>query len=58
MFLGVPIFACLQELVKYLLDRRLRRRDMPTEAYAYVERARTAGQEHTPEAAITEEKHD
>ena len=50
MFLGVPIFACVQELVKYLLNRRLRHRDMPTEAYAYVERARTAGPDNTPEA--------
>ena len=45
MFLGVPIFACVQELVKYLLDRRLRRRNMPTEAYAYVERARETASE-------------
>ena len=58
MFLGVPIFACVQELVKYLLDRRLRRRDMPTEAYAYVERARTAGQDNTPEAMTSEKHHD
>ena len=36
MFLGVPVFACLQVLVKYLVDRRLRRRNMPTEAYCYV----------------------
>ena len=58
MFLGVPIFACVQELVKYLLNRRLRRRDMPTEAYAYVERARTAGSDNTPEATASEEHHD
>ncbi len=58
MFLGVPIFACVQELVKYLLNRRLRRRDMPTEAYAYVERARTAGADNTPEATASEEHHD
>ena len=30
MFLGVPIFACVQELVKYLLDRRLRCPRRPT----------------------------
>ena len=58
MFLGVPIFACVQELVKYLLNRRLRHRDMPTEAYAYVERARTAGSDNTPEATASEEHHD
>ena len=32
MFIGVPVFACVQELVKYLMDRRLRARNMPTEA--------------------------
>ena len=40
MFIGVPVFACVQELVKYLMDRRLRARNMPTEAYAYVGRAK------------------
>lgn len=40
MFIGVPVFACVQELVKYLMDRRLRTRNMPTEAYAYVGRAK------------------
>lgn len=40
MFIGVPVFACVQELIKYLTDRRLRRRNMPTEAYAYVGRAK------------------
>ena len=58
MFLGVPIFACVQELVKYLLDRRLHRRDMPTEAYAYVERAQATGQEKTPQDNASEEHHD
>ena len=38
MFLGVPICACLQALTKYLVDRRLRKRGMPVEAYAYVHR--------------------
>ena len=47
MFLGVPVFACVQELVKFLMDRRLRRRDMPTEAYAYVDRAREKAPEET-----------
>ena len=36
MFLGVPIFACLQTLVKYLTDRRLEKRHMPLEACEYV----------------------
>ena len=40
MFLGVPVFACLQALVKFLIDRRLTRRDMPLEAYVYVDRDR------------------
>ena len=40
MFIGGPVFACVQELVKYLMDRRLRARNMPTEAYAYVGRAK------------------
>ena len=38
MFLGVPVFACIQVLVKHLVDQRLRRRNMPTEAYHYVDR--------------------
>lgn len=38
MFFGVPVFACLRMLVKWLMDRRLTRRGMPTEASAYVER--------------------
>ena len=60
MFLGVPIFACVQELVKYLLDRRLRRRNMPTEAYAYVERARETASEpaSAPRNDTSEEHHD
>ena len=58
MFLGVPIFACVQELVKYLLDRRLRRRNMPTEAYAYVERAReTASEPASASRNDTSEEH-
>ena len=52
MFLGVPVFACVQELVKFLMDRRLRRRDMPTEAYAYVDRAK----EKAPEDAEKENR--
>ena len=56
MFFGVPVFACLRMLVKWLMDRRLARRGMPTEASAYVERkealrqSRTAGNaEENPE---------
>ena len=60
MFLGVPIFACVQGLVKYLLDRRLRRRSRPTEAYAYVERARETASEpaFAPQNDTSEEHHD
>ena len=49
MFLGVPVFACLQELVKHLIDRRLTQRNMPTEAYAYVGRDKCPPQETAPE---------
>ena len=49
MFLGVPVFACLQELVKHLIDRRLTQRNMPTEAYAYVGRDKRPPQETAPE---------
>ena len=49
MFLGVPVFACLQELVKHLIDRRLTQRNMPTEAYAYVGRDKRPPQETVPE---------
>ena len=38
MFLGVPVFACLQVLIKHLLNRRLQKRNMPVEAYAYLHR--------------------
>ena len=50
MFLGVPICACLQVLTKYLVDRRLRKRGMPVEAYAYVHR----DQEDTGEETKTD----
>ena len=49
MFLGVPVFACLQELIKHLIDRRLTQRNMPTEAYAYVGRDKRPPQETAPE---------
>ena len=48
MFIGVPVFACIQELLKFLMDRRLRKRNMPTEAYAYVGRAKDSPPEDTP----------
>lgn len=36
MFIGVPVCACLAELVKYLTNKRLEKRGMPTEAYHYT----------------------
>ena len=47
MILGVPVFACLQVLTKYLVDRRLRRRNMPTQAYCYVNRDQDQPPEQT-----------
>lgn len=35
MFLGVPIFACLQVLVRWLLNTRLEKRHMPLQAWEY-----------------------
>lgn len=53
MFLGVPVCACLSILTKYLVNRRLRRRNMPIEAYHYVDRDKeaqdTAGQTQNPQ---------
>ena len=40
MFLGVPIFACLQVLVRWLLNTRLEKRHMPLQAWKYVRRDR------------------
>ena len=40
MFLGVPIFACLQVLVRWLLNLRLQKRNMPLAAGEYVNRDR------------------
>ena len=42
MFLGVPIFACLQVLVRWLLNTRLEKRHMPLQAWEYVRRDRQA----------------
>lgn len=36
MFLAVPVFAALQTLAKYLVNRQLRRRGMPLDAKHYV----------------------
>ena len=38
MFLGVPVCACAQALIKHLINRRLEQRGMPMEAVAYVNR--------------------
>ena len=38
MFLGVPIFACLQVLVRWLLNNRLQKRHMPLAAGEYLHR--------------------
>lgn len=48
MFLGVPVFACLRLLIKWLMDRRLEARGMPTEASAYVERKESLRRPGTP----------
>ena len=45
MFLGVPVFACLYTLVRLLIDWRLAKKNMPTEAYTYVHRAEEASPE-------------
>ena len=49
MFFGVPVFACLRILIKWLMDRRLAKRGMPTEAGAYVERKEALSREREPE---------
>ena len=36
MFIGVPVCGCVIELVRYLMNKRLKQRNMPTEAYHYV----------------------
>ena len=38
MFLGVPVCAALQTLLKYLINRRLTKRNMPLEPEKYVKR--------------------
>ena len=54
MFLGVPIFACLQTLVKYLTDRQLEKRHMPLEACEYVHRDQEPMPPAEPPAPPTE----
>ncbi len=49
MFLGVPIFACLQVLVRWLLNTRLEKRHMPLQAWEYVRRDRQDGPPPTHE---------
>ena len=40
MFLGVPVCGCVIELVRYLTDKHLKDRNMPTEAYHYTAKNR------------------
>ena len=42
MFLGVPIFACLQVLVRWLLNTRLKKKNMPLAASEYLNRDQQA----------------
>ena len=42
MFLGVPIFACLQVLVRWLLNTRLKKKNMPLAASEYLHRDQQA----------------
>ena len=54
MFLGVPVFASLQLLAKYLVERRLAKRGLPVDAEEYVQRdLRRAAEKNAKE---TEEK--
>ena len=55
MFLGVPIFACLQVLVRWLVNTRLQKKHMPLEASAYVNRDRQAS-ETPPDPPESENK--
>ena len=42
LFLGVPIFACLQVLVRWLLNTRLKKKNMPLAASEYLHRDQQA----------------
>ena len=46
---GMAVIFLLRMLVKWLMDRRLARRGMPTEASAYVERKEALQRERAPE---------
>ena len=56
MFLAVPVFAALQSLTMYLVDRRLTQRGMPLDANEYVKRdlRHPAAQEKAEETAARE----
>ena len=50
MFLGVPVFASLQTLAKYLVEQRLTKRGLPVDPLEYVQRdLRRATKEETEE---------
>ena len=58
MFLAVPVFAALQTLAKYLVNRQLRRRGMPLDAKHYVnlnKEAQPAGKEPEQEGETNNE---
>lgn len=58
MFLAVPVFAALQTLAKYLVNRQLRRRGMPLDAKHYVnlnKEAQPAGKEPEQEGDTNNE---
>ena len=38
MFLGVPVFACLQALGQYIIEGRLKKKDLPLDAASYAGR--------------------
>ena len=54
MFLGVPVFAALQTLAQYLVERQLKKRGLPVEPEEYIQRdLRNAG---SPSAEETTEE--
>jgi predicted PurR-regulated permease PerM len=50
MFLGVPVFACFYSLVRYLINRRLAKRQMSTKAQDYVDRSQELKEKDDPPA--------
>ena len=50
------VYRWAQELLKYLMDKRLQKRNMPTEAYAYVGRAKDDPAETTEETTTDNDK--